>query len=129
MPFEFQGFPSTMTEEAPQKPKTEAQLKKEAAKAAKLAKFEAKKQKQEVDKVKAKDKEPKKDVKKKEVLEYTANTKLGEKKGSRLAVVHIVILVSRRSWRVPQRLQPQVCGDGLVRMVGEGGLLQARVRP
>ncbi|CAD5228298.1 unnamed protein product [Bursaphelenchus okinawaensis] len=67
-----------MGEEAP-KPKTEAQLKKDAAKAAKLAKFEAKQKKQQEEKAKAKDKEPKKELKK-DVIEYKGNTKPGEKK-------------------------------------------------
>ncbi|CAD5235425.1 unnamed protein product [Bursaphelenchus xylophilus] len=68
-----------MGEEQEKKPKTPAQLKKEAEKAAKLAKFEAKQKKQQEEKAKVKDKAPKKELKK-DVIEYTGNTKLGEKK-------------------------------------------------
>uniref|UniRef100_A0A1I7YCJ4 Valine--tRNA ligase n=1 Tax=Steinernema glaseri TaxID=37863 RepID=A0A1I7YCJ4_9BILA len=62
-------------------PKTEAQLKKEQEKAAKKAKFEAKQQKL-AEKSAAKPNEKKKEAKSKdkEILEYTAATKTGEKK-------------------------------------------------
>ena len=67
------------------KVKTEKELKKEAEKAAKLAKFEEKQRKlaEKAAAAKEKPKEEKKDVaKKKEILEYTAATKLGDKKGN-----------------------------------------------
>lgn len=62
------------------KPKTGAQLRKEQLKAEKLAKFQEKQKKMEALKEKQKDK-PQKEVKAKAIIEYTSNTKLGEKKG------------------------------------------------
>jgi septal ring factor EnvC (AmiA/AmiB activator) len=67
------------------KQKTPAQLKKEQEKAAKnaakLAKFEEKQRKLKEEEEAKKNKEQKKEVKTKTVVEYTANTELGEKKG------------------------------------------------
>ncbi|KAH7707100.1 valyl-tRNA synthetase [Aphelenchoides avenae] len=68
--------------EVQQKPKTEKELKKEAEKAAKLAKFEEKQRKLQAQQAAAKPKEEKKPAKeeKPKVVEYTAATKPGEKK-------------------------------------------------
>jgi hypothetical protein len=74
------------------KPKTEAQLKreaeKEAKKAQKLAKLEEKQKKRNEQEEAKKDKEPKKKVKAKDIIEYTANTKAGDKKGRLILVIH-----------------------------------------
>lgn len=65
------------------KPKTEKELKKEAEKAAKLAKFEEKQkkmaEKQRITEENAK-KDDKKKKEKKEILEYVSDVPLGEKK-------------------------------------------------
>jgi valyl-tRNA synthetase len=62
------------------KPKTAKQLQKEAEKAKKLAKFLEKQEKQEALKQQQKVK-PQKAVKAKVIVEYTSDTKPGEKKG------------------------------------------------
>ncbi|CAI4224013.1 unnamed protein product [Auanema sp. JU1783] len=66
------------------KPKTEKELKKEAEKAAKLAKFEEKQkklaEKKAQESLKPKEDKPKKEAKKKEILEYVSDIALGEKK-------------------------------------------------
>ncbi|VBB29773.1 unnamed protein product [Acanthocheilonema viteae] len=64
----------------PEKLKTAKELKKEAAKAAKLAKFREKVKKAEVQACQAKRTVETAEAKKREICEYTANTKLGEKK-------------------------------------------------
>uniref|UniRef100_A0A7E4ZYM2 Valine--tRNA ligase n=1 Tax=Panagrellus redivivus TaxID=6233 RepID=A0A7E4ZYM2_PANRE len=69
-----------MNEENNGQPKTEKELKKEAAKAAKLAKLAEKQRKLEEQKANAKPKDAKKKDDKSKPTEYTAPTKPGEKK-------------------------------------------------
>ncbi|VDK72530.1 unnamed protein product [Litomosoides sigmodontis] len=63
-----------------EKPKAAKKLKKEAVKAAKLAKFHEKTKKTEVKACQAKHMVEAVEAKKREICEYTANTKVGEKK-------------------------------------------------
>lgn len=69
------------TVEATAKPKTEAQLKKDQERAEKLAKFEEKKKRKEQEAVAKEQKEKKSKGKAKNIIEYTENTKPGERKG------------------------------------------------
>ncbi|KAJ4170333.1 valine--tRNA ligase [Fusarium falciforme] len=101
------------------KVKTAKELEKERKKAEKQAKFEAKKAKAAASAPKpAKEKKPKeKKVEEEPLPEYVEDTPEGEKKRI-------------RSFEDPpfQGIQPHRRRVGMVQLVGEGGLLQARVQ-
>lgn len=77
-----------MSTEESKKSKTEAQLRKEAAKAEKIAKFQEKMKKKEEKKV-LEDAKPKTEKKTRVIITYESNTKLGEKKGTIIIIQYI----------------------------------------